>query len=175
MGVDPVSLSIAGSVLTGAATAGGAMDQNRAIKKAIGSTVAANAETMNQIQTRTSIATQRYINDANRARGAIRVAAAAGGVNGADLAALVRQTAYDADLNKRIEAMNAGAAINRARSEARAQIQSLESRRRNVGIDAVQGMIQGAIAGYSLGEDPSPVAKVVETDLPYVNRNGVIQ
>lgn len=151
MGIDPVTLAIGGGVIMGATSAKGAIDQNSAIKKAMGSTVGASAEALRQIQLKASITNQRYVNDARKARGSVRVAAASAGINGADLAALSRQTAYDADLNKRIAAAGAGGQINRVRSEAAARLQGLENSGQSVGLQALQGALQGAIAGYSVG------------------------
>lgn len=151
MGIDPVTLSIGGAVVMGALSAKGAVDQNSAIKKAMGSTVGASAEALRQIQLKASITNQRYVNDARKVRGSVRVAAASAGINGADLAALTRQTAYDADLNKRIAAADAGGQINRVRSEAAARLQGLESSGKNVGLEMLQGAIQGAMMGYNAG------------------------
>lgn len=151
MGIDPVTLSIAGATIMGATSAKGALDQNAAIEKSMGSTVGASQEALRQIQMRTSIQNQRFVNDARKTRGSVRVAAAGAGVSGADIAALVKQAAYDADLNRRITAMDAGGQISRVQSETRARLQSLESSGQNAALQALQGALQGAITGYSVG------------------------
>lgn len=151
MGVDPVTLSIGAAVIMGAASAKGAVDQNSAIKKAMGSTVGASEEALRQIQLKASISNQRFVNDARKARGSVRVAAAGAGISGADLAALTRQAAYDADLNKRIAAADSGGQINRVRSETAARLQGLENAGQNVGLQTLQGALQGAMLGYSAG------------------------
>jgi hypothetical protein len=163
MGADPVTLSIAGGVLMGAASANGAASQNRAIGRAMGSTVSASEDAMNQIQTQTAIASQRYINDARKARGAIRVAGAAGGVRGDDLAAIVRQTAYDAELNTAITKMDAAAKIGSVRSNAQAQLERLESQGKSVLFETAKGGLQGAMAGYSIGSFFAPAAAATST------------
>lgn len=158
MGVDPITLSIAGGTIMGATSAAGAVSQNRSIERSMKSTVSASQEAIRQIQMQTAIAGQRYVNDARKARGAIRVAGAAGGIRGSDLQALVRQTAYDADLNTRITKMDAANKINKVQSNAAAQLQQLEGQGRSAAFDTIRGGLQGAITGFTLGNILSPAS-----------------
>lgn len=148
---DPLSLAVAGGVIGAGAGGAGASSQNAAIRRSMGSTVSGSQAALDQLQMQTAITAQKYANDSRRARGAVRVAAAGAGMSGADLAALQRQAAFDADLNIRLakaDAMNKAQGI---RSQTDAALSSLKSQTRIPFVSGLTGALQGAIAGYALG------------------------
>lgn len=174
MGGDPLTLGIAGATIMGSGSVAGAMQTNRSIGRAMRSTVSSSQTALNQLQLQTAASQQRYVNQARRIRGALRVAAAAGGVNGADIAALVRQNAYDENLNTtlaKIDSQNRAANIV---SQTQAALTNLENQSQNPVVRGALGAIQGFTSGYSLGGMFSRPTQAAggNMDLPFVNRSG---
>lgn len=151
MGVDPLTLGVAGATLEGGASVFGALQQNQAINRAMKSTVAASQDALNQLQLKTAAAQQRYVNEARRARGSLRVAAAAGGVRGSDIQALVRQTAFDAEMNTVLAKRDANTRTRAIVSQTDAALTDLSNRAQNPLVQGGLGALQGFLSGYSMG------------------------
>lgn len=156
MGIDPLTLTVGGAVIGGASSVASAASQNQSLERSMRSTVAGSQEALNQLQFQTAVATQRYTNDSRKIRGAIRVSAAGAGMSGADLAALQRQAAFDADLNIRLAKADA---MNKAKgilAQTDAAITGLSDRTSNPLLAGFTGALKGALAGYEVGQMKFP-------------------
>lgn len=155
MGIDPLTLTVGGAVIGGASSVASAASQNQSLERSMRSTVAGSQEALNQLQFQTAVATQRYTNDSRKIRGAIRVSAAGAGMSGADLAALQRQAAFDADLNIRLAKADA---MNKAKgilAQTDAAITGLSDRTSNPLLAGFMGAAKGALTGYEIAHLPA--------------------
>lgn len=163
MGVETVALVIGG--VTAAASAGAAYDsaqrQNKAARRAADSTRAAANENAAQVRQAESIEAQRQRSQSARVRAMLRVRAAEQGasIDDGSFADLDRQNAIDAQINRNITRMNAGAQERAIVTGAQAHLEGLRSNQRNALLEAFLGGAQGAGTGLSIASSYNTLSR----------------
>lgn len=143
-----IALGIAGAITGGA----GAMSANSGIRKSERAAVDAARTERTQIKAQRDLEREKRALELDRVRSRQRVLAANAGqsIDGS-FGLLMDQAALDAGINQRIADANYAARSARVQSQFDAQFISLENGRQSPLFAAIQGGIQGAMAGHSIG------------------------
>ena len=149
-----VEIAAAALAVAGAGTAAySASEQNKAVRKAAGTTRAAAELQARQLMDSAKLESYKAALKAEQVRGRIRVAAASAGLStdAGSFSALAQQNALDEALNQAIIQQNQQNQVNAVLSGGAADIARLMAQRQNALLAGIQGGIAGAQTGLAIG------------------------
>ena len=149
MGGDPITIAAGAAVANAALGTIGAQQNNRAVRRSLGSAFQAATVESRQIALQGALERQQQVDEAQRVLGAIRVAAGSAGVS--DFYAAEQQAVMDADRNQKVVALNTSAKLAGTASQYEATTAQIRSRYQSPLLSAIRGGAQGFSAGLSLG------------------------
>lgn len=149
MGADPFTIALA--VASAAAAGGGALANNSAVKRSERAAVKSAQVERNQLASQAVLERTKRALDLDRARGRLRVLAADAGQSlDGSFGLLMDQAVLDYQLNQRIADANYASQGARLQSGLEAQFAALSGQKQSPLFAALQGGVQGAMAGHAI-------------------------
>lgn len=149
MGADPFTIGLA--IASAAAAGGGALANNASVKRSERAAVKSAQVERNQLASQAVLERTKRALDLDRARGRLRVLAADAGQSlDGSFGLLMDQAVLDSQLNQRIADANYASQGARLQSGLEAQFAALSGQKQSPLFAALQGGVQGAMAGNAI-------------------------
>ena len=159
-----IGLSIGGALLGAAASASQASEQNRAIRRSGQSAIRSANVQYGQVREQGDVELLKRRAQAEQVIGKVRVAGAESGSVDGSFAALERQEAYNADLDRTIIKRNVKSNLERVHSGLDATLTDLGARTVNPILSAFTGGIGGLQTGLSIGTAVYGLGKLLKEE-----------